>query len=92
MSCPIWLTLLSMQHFNMHIFVYEYIATIKFPCKFLMISNIKVLYLFLINNRSILYNGADVVRDLEWVIFDEVHYINDASVSSHTPVCTLMLR
>ncbi|PIK60839.1 putative helicase SKI2W-like [Apostichopus japonicus] len=29
--------------------------------------------------RSILYNGADLVRDLEWVIFDEVHYINDAS-------------
>lgn len=29
--------------------------------------------------RSILYNGADLVRDLEWVIFDEVHYINDES-------------
>jgi len=28
--------------------------------------------------RSMLYNGSDVVRDLEWVIFDEVHYINDA--------------
>jgi len=27
--------------------------------------------------RSMLYNGSDVVRDLEWVIFDEVHYIND---------------
>lgn len=22
--------------------------------------------------------GADLVRDVEWVIFDEVHYINDA--------------
>jgi replicative superfamily II helicase len=22
--------------------------------------------------------GADVVRDIEWVIFDEVHYVNDA--------------
>jgi len=29
-----------------------------------------------------LYNGSDVIRDLEWVIFDEVHYINDAEVSS----------
>ncbi|KAL3871690.1 hypothetical protein ACJMK2_039674 [Sinanodonta woodiana] len=28
--------------------------------------------------RSMLYNGSDVVRDLEWVIFDEVHYINDS--------------
>uniref|UniRef100_A0A6Q2YQL6 Uncharacterized protein n=1 Tax=Esox lucius TaxID=8010 RepID=A0A6Q2YQL6_ESOLU len=28
--------------------------------------------------RSMLYNGSEVIRDLEWVIFDEVHYINDA--------------
>jgi len=28
--------------------------------------------------RSMLYNGSDVIRDLEWVIFDEIHYINDA--------------
>ncbi|XP_031567069.1 helicase SKI2W-like isoform X2 [Actinia tenebrosa] len=27
--------------------------------------------------RSMLYNGSDVIRDVEWVIFDEVHYIND---------------
>lgn len=27
--------------------------------------------------RSMLYKGADLIRDLEWVIFDEVHYIND---------------
>lgn len=24
-----------------------------------------------------LYRGADMIRDIEWVIFDEVHYIND---------------
>ncbi|XP_010572728.1 PREDICTED: helicase SKI2W, partial [Haliaeetus leucocephalus] len=30
--------------------------------------------------RSMLYNGSDVIRELEWVIFDEVHYINDAEV------------
>lgn len=30
-----------------------------------------------------LYNGSDVIRDLEWVIFDEVHYINDAEVITH---------
>ncbi len=28
-----------------------------------------------------LYNGSDVIRDVEWVIFDEVHYINDSEVS-----------
>uniref|UniRef100_A0AAF5PJQ3 Helicase SKI2W n=1 Tax=Wuchereria bancrofti TaxID=6293 RepID=A0AAF5PJQ3_WUCBA len=28
--------------------------------------------------RSMLYNGSEVIRELEWVIFDEVHYINDA--------------
>ncbi|KAG7266167.1 hypothetical protein CRUP_012498, partial [Coryphaenoides rupestris] len=27
--------------------------------------------------RSMLYNGSEVIRDLEWVVFDEVHYIND---------------
>ncbi|XP_029832390.2 helicase SKI2W [Ixodes scapularis] len=27
--------------------------------------------------RSMLYNRSDVVADLEWVIFDECHYIND---------------
>ncbi|MFH4976064.1 hypothetical protein AB6A40_002773 [Gnathostoma spinigerum] len=28
--------------------------------------------------RSMLYNGSEVIRELEWVIFDEVHYVNDA--------------
>lgn len=27
-----------------------------------------------------LYNGSDAIRDVEWVIFDEVHYINDDEV------------
>jgi antiviral helicase SKI2 len=27
--------------------------------------------------RSMLYKGADLIRDVEWVIFDEIHYIND---------------
>jgi antiviral helicase SKI2 len=27
--------------------------------------------------RSMLYRGADLIRDVEWVIFDEVHYLND---------------
>lgn len=28
-----------------------------------------------------LYRGADLIRDVEFVIFDEVHYVNDAEVS-----------
>lgn len=27
--------------------------------------------------RSMLYRGADIIRDVEFVIFDEVHYVND---------------
>ena len=26
----------------------------------------------------IFIEGSDMVRDIEWVIFDEVHYVNDA--------------
>jgi len=29
-----------------------------------------------------LYKGADLIRDVEWVIFDEVHYVNDIDVRS----------
>ena len=28
--------------------------------------------------RSMLYRGAELIREVEWVIFDEVHYINDS--------------
>jgi antiviral helicase SKI2 len=31
--------------------------------------------------RSMPYKGADLIRDVEFVIFDEVHYVNDAEVS-----------
>jgi len=37
--------------------------------------------------RSMLYNGSEVIRDLEWVIFDEVHYINDAEVRDAPDSC-----
>ena len=29
-----------------------------------------------------LYKGADIIRDIEWVVFDEVHYVNDAEVGA----------
>jgi len=28
--------------------------------------------------RSMLYNNSAKIRDLEWVILDEVHYVNDS--------------
>jgi len=34
--------------------------------------------------RSMLYKGADLIRDVEFVIFDEVHYVNDAEVCGQT--------
>ncbi|GIY79362.1 helicase SKI2W [Caerostris darwini] len=40
------------------------------PTAFCLIMTTEIL-------RSMLYHGSDVVRELEWVIFDEVHYIND---------------
>ena len=36
--------------------------------------------------RSMLYKGADLIRDVEFVIFDEVHYVNDAEVSEYRPL------
>lgn len=35
--------------------------------------------------RSMLYKGADLIRDVEFVIFDEVHYVNDAEVRLSLP-------
>src|SRR5947207_819240 len=35
--------------------------------------------------RSMLYRGADLIRDVEFVIFDEVHYVNDGEVHSSFP-------
>jgi hypothetical protein len=35
--------------------------------------------------RSMLYKGADLIRDVEFVIFDEVHYVNDSEVSYGLP-------
>lgn len=42
------------------------------------IFNIKYYFWF---DSFMLYNGLDVIRDVEWVIFDEVYYINDVEVS-----------
>ena len=36
--------------------------------------------------RSMLYKGADLIRDVEFVIFDEVHYVNDAEVRGPPPL------
>jgi len=30
--------------------------------------------------QQMLYKDSDYLKDVEWVIFDEVHYINDAVI------------
>ena len=42
--------------------------------------DITAVYSFLY--RSMLYTGSDIIRDVEWVVFDEVHYVNDVEVGS----------
>lgn len=39
--------------------------------------------------RSMLYKGADLIRDVEFVIFDEVHYVNDAEVMYLTGIAVV---
>ncbi len=56
--------------------VLKFALSLKFALYFLEETKQKETSCF----RSMLYNGSDVIRDLEWVIFDEVHYINDAEV------------
>lgn len=41
--------------------------------------------------RSMLYRRSETLVDLEWVIFDEVHYMNDAAVSL-PPIKRLILK
>lgn len=36
-----------------------------------------------------LYKGADLIRDVEFVIFDEVHYVNDAEVRTEFCVTSM---
>ncbi|XP_015225050.1 PREDICTED: superkiller viralicidic activity 2-like 2, partial [Cyprinodon variegatus] len=31
--------------------------------------------------RSMLYRGSEIMREVAWVIFDEIHYMRDAGVS-----------
>jgi antiviral helicase SKI2 len=38
-----------------------------------------------------LYKGADLIRDVEWVIFDEVHYINDQEVRAAVAMISIYL-
>ena len=42
--------------------------------------------------RSMLYKGADLIRDVEFVIFDEVHYVNDAEVCFSSNMNEICLR
>lgn len=41
--------------------------------------------------RTMLYGGSEVIRDLEYAIFDEVHYINDVEVRKYCNVVYLSI-
>ncbi|KAM0681662.1 Antiviral helicase ski2 [Glugoides intestinalis] len=41
--------------------------------------------------RNLLYKNADILRDIEFVIFDEVHYINDPERGVVWEECIIML-
>ncbi len=38
--------------------------------------------------RSMLYKGADLIRDLSFVVFDEIHFVNVRPTHSYTPTLT----
>jgi replicative superfamily II helicase len=42
--------------------------------------------------RSMLYNGSDVIRDLEWVVFDEIHYLNNEEVLLYFLIVIIKLK
>lgn len=40
--------------------------------------------------RSMLYRGADLIRDIEWVVFDEVLTINSTNVLRYFEILILL--
>lgn len=32
--------------------------------------------------RSMLYRGSEIIREVAWVIFDEIHYMRDKGIKS----------
>ena len=32
--------------------------------------------------RSMLYRGSEIMREVAWVVFDEIHYMRDAGMST----------
>ena len=32
--------------------------------------------------RSMLYRGSEVIREVAWIVFDEIHYMRDKSMRS----------
>lgn len=42
--------------------------------------------------RSMLYRGSEVMREVAWVIFDEVHYMRDKGESSGVAVVVCFVR
>lgn len=41
--------------------------------------------------RSMLYRGSEVMREVAWVIFDEVHYMRDKGVLKGKSRCIVVI-
>jgi ATP-dependent RNA helicase DOB1 len=39
--------------------------------------------------RSMLYRGSEIMREVAWVVFDEIHYMRDKGASSSLPFLLL---
>jgi len=46
---------------------------------------------FAFENSSMLYNRSNTLKSLEWVIMDEIHYLNDADVCFENEIWNLFL-
>lgn len=56
--------------------------SVQINCLCFLLADIKglmTLFFFQIL-RSMLYRGSEVMREVAWVIFDEIHYMRDAGV------------
>ena len=39
--------------------------------------------------RSMLYRGSEIIREVAWVVYDEIHYMRDSGNISHYGISTV---
>ena len=40
--------------------------------------------------RSMLYRGSEIMREVGWVVFDEIHYMRDKGMGLPLPIYDIM--